>query len=82
MSQQAAKKFLERLQKDPKFKKQLEQIKDKKEAERILKENGYTFTKEEYRLAAKEVLGKELTEKELANISGGKIGTLTIFIKD
>ena len=80
MSQQAAKKFLERLQKDPNFKKRLEQIKDKKEAEKVLKENGYTFSKEEYKKAAKEVLGKELTEKELT--ASGGMGIIVKYMEE
>lgn len=72
MSEQAAKKYLERLEADPKFKKLVEKAKDKKEAENILREHGYIFTKEELKKAAKAVLGKELTEKELILVAGGK----------
>jgi predicted ribosomally synthesized peptide with nif11-like leader len=71
MTQQSAKQFIEKTQKDPNFNKKVSQVKNKEEMQKILKENGFSFTKEEYKTAAKSVFGKEMTEKELANISGG-----------
>ncbi len=71
MSQQSAKQFIEKSQKDPNFKKQLSQIKDPKQMEKFLKENGFSFTNVEYKAAAKVVFGHECTEEELMQIAGG-----------
>ncbi len=77
MSQQSAKQFIERCQKDPNFKKQLAQAMSKKSKEDVaefIKKNGYTFTEKEYKEAGKVALGKDLSEKELTEIVAGTQG--------
>src|SRR5262249_23544930 len=70
MSQEAAKKFIKKCQKDPNFKKSLHTAKDQKEVNAILKKNNFIFTKEEYKAAAKTVLAKEVSDEDLKHISG------------
>ena len=72
MTQQSAKQFIEKCNKDPQFKKKISGVKNQSEMKTVLKDNGFAFTKDEYKAAAKSVLGKECTEADLAKIAGGQ----------
>ena len=72
MSEQLAKQFIEKCKKDPNFKKKLGQAKNQSEVQALLKENGFSFTHEEYKQAAKTVFGKECSPQELQQITGGQ----------
>lgn len=71
MSLQSAKNFIHEMQKNPQIKKQFANINSHEEVKKFLHKHGYTFTKEEFQRASKEALGKELSESELGEFSGG-----------
>jgi predicted ribosomally synthesized peptide with nif11-like leader len=71
MSEQAAKQFIEKWQKDPNFKKKLSQAKNSDEVKKVIQENGFNFTKAEFKAVAKQMKGKECSEEELKEIVAG-----------
>lgn len=72
MSVENAKKFLNKIDQDPSFKKSLQNI-TREEGKKILQKQGLQFTREEFIEAYSEEKGGELQEKELAQISGGTL---------
>jgi predicted ribosomally synthesized peptide with nif11-like leader len=71
MSQESAKKFVEKMQKDQNFKQKLQQAKNEEDVKSILEQNDFHFTEEEYKTAYKNVMGKEISDQELTRIAGG-----------
>ncbi len=70
MSKEHAKQFLEKLDQDPEFKKKWMKV-SPEEAKKIIQEEDLGFTKDEFREAYQEQLGRELNQDELAQISAG-----------
>ena len=70
MSVENAKKFLNKMDQDPSFKKSLQNI-TREEGKKILQKEGLQFTQDEFIEAYNEAKGSELKEKELAKIAGG-----------
>jgi predicted ribosomally synthesized peptide with nif11-like leader len=72
MSEQAAKQFIEKWQKDANFKKKLSQAKNSDEVKKVIKESGFNFTKAEFTAVAKEMRSKEeCSAEELKEIVAG-----------
>ena len=72
MSVESAKEFLKKLAKDEAFKKSIESASDE-EKQKIVKEAGFDFTKDEI----KEVVGgsSELSDADLEKVAGGSAVT-------
>ena len=81
MTQQSAKQFIEKCQKDPQFQKKVSGVKNPSEMETILKESGFNFTKDEYKAAIKSIHGKEYSDAELSKIAGGTPPPAAAFLK-
>jgi len=74
MSKESAKKFLNMLNEDPDFKREIEQAKSHEEAKVIFEAHGLSFTKEEYLEAYQNQLGRKLSEHELETVVAGRNG--------
>ncbi len=70
MSKERAKKFLEKINQDPEFKKKWMNA-SPEEAKKIIQEEDFSFTKDEFREAYQELLGRELNQEELAQVAAG-----------
>lgn len=69
MTKEAAKKFLEKIEKDAHFRESLQKAKGKGEVKKILEQNHLSFTKKEYTEAYQEKFHRHLNEDELKRIA-------------
>ena len=73
MSLQSAKAFLKKVGEDEEFKKLLEKAENDNERQKIVKDAGFDFTKEELKEA---ISGSgELSDEDLEKVAGGSAGT-------
>jgi predicted ribosomally synthesized peptide with nif11-like leader len=68
MSEKSAKDFLKRMSTDDAFRAKIEKAQTDADRKKIVKGEGYDFTKEELKSAGKSA---ELSEKELETVAGG-----------
>ena len=78
MSKESAIEFLERVDRDEEFKKEIAAAKDDEARWEIVKGAGFDFTKEDLRDAIQEKTGGELSDDELAHVTGGAIGLAAV----
>lgn len=70
---ESAREFWKKVNEDKEFQKRFETANDNEERVKMIRDGGYEFTKEEMKQAVQEVTGRELTDEELDNVSGGMI---------
>ncbi len=71
MSADSAKKFLEKINSDNAFRKELEGLGSDDERKAFVKKAGFEFTKDDLKAAAKSSGKQELDEKDLETVAGG-----------
>lgn len=80
MSVESAKAFLEKLAKDPELRKRLEQAPDTEARRQIAKEEGFQFTKDDFKAATGIHPDDALSDADLDAVAGGmsQIGSVGV----
>lgn len=79
MSKESAKKFLDKIENDAKFREQIQKAKGKEERQKVFKAHHISFTEEEFSKAYQEKTHRHLSHKELEQVRAA--GSISIPVR-